>query len=80
MAKYDAMIAFEENVTRILADRGWTKQDLADQLGMDRSTLSKIIRGVTAATTTTLVRIADGLGVQLWELFAPSDKFEKVAG
>jgi len=42
---------------------------LANRCGMDHAPLSKIERGVTHPTTTTLRKIADGLGVQVRDLF-----------
>lgn len=80
MAKYDAMDTFQSNIEAALDDRGWSKQDLADHLGMDRSQLSKVIRGQNGATVPTLMRIADGLGVKLYELFMPQDELQKIAG
>jgi len=80
MAKYDAMDTLQNNVERLLADRKWTKQDLADHLGVDRSSLSKVIRGQNAATVRTLERIAEGLGVPLYELFMPENVLQEISG
>lgn len=80
MAKYDAMTTFQTNVESLLEQRGWSKQDLADRLGMDRSQLSKVIRGQNAATIRTLERIASEFGLTLYDLFRPSEKLETISG
>jgi len=74
------MTTLQANVESILDEKGWSKQDLADKLGMDRSQLSKIIRGQNAATVQTLERIAEGLGMKLYELFMPQDALHKISG
>lgn len=80
MRKYDAMSTFQKNVEQALSQKGWSKQDLAEKLGMDRSQLSKIIRGQNAATVKTLEHIATGLGLKLYELFMPENELQEIAG
>lgn len=80
MPRYDAMTTFQENVETLLAERGWSKQDLADRLGMDRSQLSKVIRGQNAATIRTLERIANEFDLSLYDLFKPAEKLETISG
>lgn len=80
MRRYDAMSTLQKNVESLLEEKGWSKQDLADKLGMDRSQLSKIIRGQNAATVQTLERIAEGLDMKLYELFMPADELHKISG
>jgi len=80
MAQYDAMSTLQQNIDRVLEDRGWTKQDLANHLDMDRSQLSKIIRGQNSATVDTLEFIASGVGMNLYELFKPVEELEKISG
>ncbi len=71
MTNYDAMEVFVRNVEAAMVRNGMNKQDLADKLGMNRSQLSKIVRGKNAATLRTLDSIAKGLGMELFELFVP---------
>lgn len=71
MAKSTVMSTFAKNIETILEERGWTKQQLADSLGMDRSSLSKIIRGVHSPSLVMLERIAKALEVEAFELLQP---------
>jgi len=61
----------ENNVNARLDDFGWTITDLADVIGMDRSALSKIIRGVNDPSLKTVDRIAAGLQCESFELLQP---------
>ena len=80
MSRYNAMTTLQNNVEAVLEEKGWSKQDLADRLGMDRSQLSKIIRGQNAATVQTLERIAEGLEMKLYELFMPENELHRISG
>lgn len=48
-----------------------TLQDIAERSGLARSTLSKIENGQLSPTYETLLRLADGLQVDIAELFTP---------
>lgn len=56
------------------AKRGLTLADVSDLTGMNVSTLSKIENGKVALTLEKLLRISDGLGVDLTELISPTAK------
>lgn len=60
--------AFESAVETLLAASEWSKQDLADAIGMDRSSLSKTIRGVHSPTLMVVEKIAAALEVSPAEL------------
>lgn len=63
--------AWEEYNAQILYDArkqaGLTQQELADRIGSDKSYISRLERGITIPTVSTLYRIAAamGLGVEL---------------
>ena len=59
-------------VRSLRRDRGLTLQDLAGAAAVSASMLSSVERGRKAPTVVMLARIADGLGVPLGELIAPS--------
>ena len=59
-------------VRSLRRDRGLTLQDLAGAAVVSASMLSSVERGRKAPTVVMLARIADGLGVPLGELIAPS--------
>lgn len=68
MEQSSAMQIFEQRVSALMDRQGISKQELADRIGMDRSNLSKILRGVQGCTLDTLFAIAEGLSVDPGEL------------
>lgn len=71
MAKSTVMNTFEANIEALLEERGWTKQQLADAIEMDRSSLSKVIRGIHSPTLVMVEKIAKALEVEAYELLQP---------
>jgi transcriptional regulator with XRE-family HTH domain len=61
MRKSTAMKRFVENAERIRLERGLSIQALADEIGMVRPQLSRILSGVNSPTLETMERIAKGL-------------------
>lgn len=68
-----AMSLFNERVTEKLQSDGLTIKDLADKIGMHRQALSKILNGHVDTTMGNAERIAEGLGVSLYELIRPAE-------
>lgn len=56
-------------VSRLREQRGLSQRRLALMLDLDRVTLSRIEAGAANPTVETLVRIAEGLDVELEDLF-----------
>lgn len=56
-------------VRRIRKARGWTLQDLADRAGLAVSTISKMERAEISLTYDRFMRLAQGLGLDVGELF-----------
>ncbi len=55
----------------VINEKGYTIKSLAEELGITRESLS---RSLVSPSYPTLQRIAEALGVELWELFiAPKD-------
>ncbi len=71
------MTIFSENVRKCLEAKKLTITEFAEQIGMHRQELSKILNGRVDPTTTTLNRIAEGLGSNLYELFKPLEAKRK---
>ena len=69
MAEFTAMDRVTNNIKEILHDLGWTQDDLAHEMGMDPSNLSKKLRQKNNARVETLSRIATALGVDIADLF-----------
>ena len=68
------MSIFNDNLRAALTARSLTITEFAEQIGMQREALSKIINGRVDPTTGTLNRIAEGLGTNLHELFRPEEE------
>lgn len=51
--------------------RGWTLEQTSQRSGLARSTLSKIENGQMSPTYDALIKLANGLGIDLAELFSP---------
>ena len=61
----------ENNIRRLRKAAGWTQQQLADRVGMHLTNMNRIERGKVALTTTTMVQIAEALGVTPTEIIQP---------
>ena len=59
----------------VVKERGFTVQSLADVLGMNRVTLSNMING--NPTIETLNKIADALGVPVWQLLVSPEEVKE---
>lgn len=80
MKQLSPMDRFVKNAESIRLERGFTKQALADAIGMERSQLSNILSGKNSPTLETLARIADGLDVDILDLLQDGSKrAQKVA-
>jgi transcriptional regulator with XRE-family HTH domain len=58
-----------ETIARLLAERGWTKRQLADAASVRPNTLTNLIKHGKDSDTATLTRIAAAFGVDISELF-----------
>ncbi|MEQ1909828.1 MAG: helix-turn-helix domain-containing protein [Vicinamibacterales bacterium] len=56
-------------ITRLLAERGWTKRQLAEAASVRPNTITNIIKHGRDADTATLARLAAALKVDIAELF-----------
>ena len=62
----------KHRIKELIKEKGYTQQGFADKLGITRSTLLEQIGERPSGTT--LERIADALGVEMWELFATREE------
>jgi transcriptional regulator with XRE-family HTH domain len=58
-----------ENLRRLMADRGLSIRQLAEETGLDERTIRGILSGANTPQARTLHRLARGLGVPVDELF-----------
>lgn len=53
----------------VLSEKGVTSAELAGRVGVSKATVSNLINNKTMPSLDTLKKIADALGVEMWELF-----------
>jgi len=61
-------------ITRLLAERGWTKRQLADAASVRPNTLTNLIKHSKDSDTATLGRIASAFKVDIAELFLTTEQ------
>ena len=63
-------------IKETLKQRGLTQNYLADRLGINRVSLSRILSNKNDMRVSTLKKIADAIGCDVAEFFSPEDKEE----
>ena len=56
----------------VIKEKGYTQREFAEKLGMSTVGLAQIVAGKPSYTT--LEKIADALGVEIWELLVSKDE------
>lgn len=74
MTEYEWLDIFGDNLASLLADKGMTQRDLADETGLSESTISKYIRKQTLPGIKALINIAYALDCSFDELLDFGDK------
>lgn len=64
--------ALAENLVRLRTERGWSQEDFADKVGIDRTYVSSLERRRYAATIDILERLADAFQVDAADLLRPT--------
>ncbi|MDE0942109.1 MAG: XRE family transcriptional regulator [Alphaproteobacteria bacterium] len=63
-------VSLGERLRQIRKERGWTLAEVARRSGLATSTVSKVERGLMSLAYDRFMQLADGLGVDVSELFA----------
>lgn len=63
------LIQFGQNLKRLRKQKGFTQEELANELDIEISQISRIERGVINTTIATAKRIVDCLDISISELF-----------
>lgn len=71
MSTINIMEIFGNNIKKILASRGMTIQELANDAGIQRADLSRIIHGKQNFTASTMQKISIAVDVPVHELTNP---------
>ncbi len=69
MEKTNLLSKLGSRIVQLRKEKGIKQIDLAFRIDMDDGSLRRLERGKTNPTTTTLERIADGLDVEIKDLF-----------
>ena len=67
--KKSILINFGENLRKLRLSKGFTQEQLANELGIEISQISRIERGVINTSITTLYSISKVLNVDISEFF-----------
>ncbi len=67
-----------DKIKKVREAKDFTQKQVALMLDMDQSQYSKIEKGKTDPTTSTLEKISKALGIEVAELFASDDIFKDV--
>ncbi len=59
-------------IKEVIKEKGYTQKEFAEKLGMSTVGLAQIVAGKPSYTT--LEKIADALGVEIWELLVSKDE------
>jgi Predicted transcriptional regulators len=68
------LVAFGKRVRELREAEGWSQEEFAARIGMDRSFYSAVERGERNVSLLRIKDIADGLGVAVGDLFAPGGR------
>ena len=64
------------HIKDILKQRGLTQNELADRLGINRVSLSRILSNKNDMRVSTITKIADAIGCDVTEFFTPAETEE----
>ena len=62
------------HIKETLKNRGLKQNELADRLGINRVSLSRLLSDKNDMRISTIKKIADAIGCDVTEFFAPADK------
>jgi transcriptional regulator with XRE-family HTH domain len=80
MPKYDAMKEFSANLAEAMQQGGWNQSSLAKASGLKQPDISDILSGKNDnPKVNTMERIAEAVGLPLYQLMMPVRRAEKVS-
>lgn len=74
MEAKDVGAVFAESVKRLMDERGWKQEDLAEKLGTYQGNVSRTLTGKRAPSATTIAQYATAFGVDVCDLFCGPKK------
>lgn len=76
--RHAALVALGKQIREVRQERGFSQEDFASEVGLDRSYYGGVERGERNIAALNLMRIAATLEVEVGTLFPKSDVFEKL--
>lgn len=67
----------EVRLREVLSEKGVTSAELAGRVGVSKATVSNLINNKTMPSLDTLEKIAEALGVEVWELFVSKNNLNE---
>ncbi len=67
----EALAALGKRIKKIRVGKGLKQKNIEEESDISRSDISKIENGLKNIELITIVKIADALGVEVYELFVP---------
>ena len=68
------LAAFGAAVRRLRSERGWSQEELADRVGIDRTYMGGVERGERNLGLVNIARIAAALEISLTQLMAEAER------
>jgi transcriptional regulator with XRE-family HTH domain len=75
--KHPHLIKLGEQIRRLRAEKGYSQEEFAAEVGIDRSYMGGIERGERNIAAINLIRIAAALNVEVGELFPKISKLKQ---
>jgi transcriptional regulator with XRE-family HTH domain len=76
MPAADSLALFARKVRQARKLKHWSQAKLADQTGISEETISNIERQSASTKLATAAKLAEALGIELWELLLPDTASE----
>lgn len=77
MEKDPKLVLFGKHIRALRKEAGFSQENFATEVGLDRSYMGGIERGERNISTLTTMQIAIALGVEVGELFPPVKSLKK---
>jgi transcriptional regulator with XRE-family HTH domain len=74
--KHPYLVKLGEQIRHLRSSKGYSQEDFAHEVGIDRSYMGGVERGERNIATLNLIRIAKALKVEVGDLFPPISKLK----
>lgn len=74
--KHPNLVRFGEHIRKLRKAKGFSQEDFAAEIGIDRSYMGGVERGERNISVLNIIRIAKALSVEVGALFPPLNKLK----